>query len=132
MKFSDGSSAILEGNYVTTGGMEDVIDIYGTEGCLHLDLTFTSAIKGYSIPGFGYTVEKAEITTGWSRPAVDEKFNLGYVEEISYFVDCCQKNRDADVGMRGIDGLEALKVINYIYESAKLGKTIKNPNMEGK
>ena len=67
MRFSDGTTALLEGNYVTSGGMEDIIDIYGTEGCLHLDLTFTSAIAGYSIPGFDYTVEKAEITTGWSR-----------------------------------------------------------------
>lgn len=132
MKFSDGSAALLEGNYVTNGGMEDIIDIYGTDGCLHLDLTFTSAIKGYSIPGFKYTVEKAEVTTGWSRPAVDEKYNLGYVEEISHFVDCSRNNEEAGVGMRGEDGLEALKVINYIYESAKQGKTIKNPNMEGK
>lgn len=130
MKFSDGSTALLEGNYVTAGGMEDIIDIYGTEGCLHLDLTFTSAIKGYSIPGFDYTVEKAEVTTGWSRPAVDEKFNLGYVEEISYFIDCCGQDKEANVGMRGVDGLEALKVISCIYESARRGAVIKNPNLE--
>lgn len=132
MKFSDGSAAVLEGNYVTNGGMEDIIDIYGTQGCLHLDLTFTSAIKGYSIPGFDYTVEKAEVTTGWSRPAVDEKFNLGYVEEISYFIDCCRQDIEAGVGMRGEDGLEALKVVNYIYESARQGKTINNPSLEVK
>jgi predicted dehydrogenase len=126
MKFSDGTAALLEGNYVTTGGMEDVIDIYGTEGCLHLDLTFTSAIKCYSIPGLDYTVEKAEITTGWSRPAVDEKFNLGYVKEIEYFVECCGKGKDADIGMRGKDGLEALRVIDCIYRSAREGRTIKN------
>ena len=126
MKFSDGTAALLEGNYVTTGGMEDVIDIYGTEGCLHIDLTFTSAIKCYSIPGLDYTVEKAEITTGWSRPAVDEKFNLGYVKEIEYFVECCGKGIDADTGMRGKDGLEALRVIDCIYRSAREGRTIKN------
>ena len=32
MKFEDGTTAVLEANYVTVGGMEDVIDIYGTEG----------------------------------------------------------------------------------------------------
>lgn len=130
MKFSDGTAALLEGNYVTTGGMEDIINIYGTQGCLHLDLTFTSAIKGYSMPGFNYTVEKAEITTGWSRPAVDEKFNLGYVGEIEYFVDCCREDKEADVGMRGIDGLEALRVIDCIYRSASEGKTIRNTRLE--
>ncbi len=124
MKFEDGTTAVLEANYVTTGGMEDVLDFYGTKGCLHLDLTFTSAINAYSIPGFDYTVEKAEVTTGWSRPAVDEKYNLGYIAEITHFIDCASKNIEAKVGLRGIDGLEAVKVINLIYKSAKDGVQI--------
>lgn len=45
IRFEDGTTACLEANYVTTGGMEDVIDFYGTKGCLHLDLTFSSAIR---------------------------------------------------------------------------------------
>jgi len=126
IKFADGTSALLEANYLTMGGMEDVIDIYGTTGCLHLDLTFSSAISCYSIPGLTYTVEKAEITTGWSKPAVDEKFNLGYVGEIRHFMESCLKNEDAKIGLRGIDGLEALKVINLIYKSAKEGIKIIN------
>ncbi len=126
MKFDDGTSALLEANYLTLGGMEDAIDIYGTKGCMHVDLTFSSAINCYSIPGLSYTVEKAEITTGWSKPAVDEKFNLGYIDEIRHFMDCCQKAQDAKTGLRGIDGLEALKVINLIYKSAKEGKKIIN------
>ena len=35
-------------------------------------------------------------------------------------------------GLRGVDGLEALKVINYIYQSAREGRTIQNPDREGK
>ena len=129
MKFEDGTTALLEANYVTTGGMEDTIDIYGTEGCMHIDLTFSSPIKCYSIPGLEYSVEKAEVTTGWSKPAVDEKFNLGYVDELRHFMECCQKNEDARVGLRGIDGLESLKVVNLIYKSAKEGKKIINENL---
>lgn len=131
IKFEDGTSALLEANYITMGGMEDVIDIYGTEGCMHLDLTFSSAIKCYSIPGLSYTVEKAEITTGWSKPAVDEKFNLGYIGEIRHFMECCLKDEDARVGLRGIDGLEALRVVNLIYRSAREGVKITNSNLEG-
>lgn len=126
MRFEDGTVAVLEANYVTAGGMEDVIDFYGTKGCLHVDLTFSSPIRAYSIPGFDYTVEKAEVTTGWSRPAVDEKYNLGYVAEIAHFVDCALAGTDARVGLRGQDGLEALKVINLIYRSAKEGVRIVN------
>lgn len=131
MRFEDGMTAVLEANYVTAGGMEDSIDFYGTEGCLHVDLTFSSALHGFSIPGFDYTVEKAEVTTGWSRPAVDERYNLGYVAEIAHFVDCAAKNVDARVGLRGVDGLESVKVINLIYKSAREGIQIHNDALEG-
>ncbi|MBR5236326.1 MAG: Gfo/Idh/MocA family oxidoreductase [Clostridia bacterium] len=132
MKFADGTTAILEANFVTSGGMEDIIDFYGTKGCLHADLTFSSALKGFSIPGFDYTVEKAEVTTGWSNPAVDEKFNLGYVNEIEHFMDCIAEQKEADIGLRGIDGYEALKVINLIYKSAREGIKIVNDELEVK
>lgn len=130
MKFADGTSALLEANYITIGGMEDVIDIYGTEGCMHIDLTFTSPISCFSIPGVSYTIEKAEVTTGWSRPAVDEKFNLGYVNEIRHFIECALEDRDAKSGLRGVDGLETLKVMNLIYKSAKEGIKITNKNIK--
>ncbi len=126
MKFKDGTFAVLEGNYVTEGGMEDYIDFYCSEGCLHVDLTFSSALRAYSVAGLDYTVEKADVTTGWSRPAVDEKYNLGYVAEINHFVDCARAEKDARVGLRGRDGLEALRVVNLIYRSSKEGISIKN------
>jgi predicted dehydrogenase len=128
-KFDDGTSALIESNYITMGGMEDVIDIYGTTGCMHVDLTFSSAINCYSIPGLKYTVEKAEITTGWSKPAVDEKFSLGYVGEIRHFMESCLNNQEAKIGLRGIDGLDALKVVSLIYKSAKEGVKIINNNL---
>lgn len=130
IKFQDGTSALLEANYITSGGMEDVIDIYGTEGCMHIDLTFSSAIKCFSEPGLSYTVEKADFTKGWSTPAVDEKFNLGYVNEIRHFMECAKEGIDAKVGLRGIDGLESLKVINLIYKSAKEGIKIVNTDLK--
>ena len=130
IKYEDGTSALIEANYLTMGGMEDVIDIYGTSGCMHIDLTLSSAINCYSVPGLKYTVEKAEITTGWSRPAVDEKFNLGYFGEIRHFMECCLKNQDAKPGLRGVDGLEALKIVRLIYKSAKEGVKIINNNLK--
>lgn len=126
IKFEDGTRALLEANYVTCGGMEDVIDFYGDKGCIHVDLTMSSAVSVYSEPGLSYTVEKADVTTGWSKPAVDEKFNLGYVGEIRHFIESARDNKDAKVGLRGIDGYEALRVINLIYKSAKEGVAIKN------
>ena len=132
MRFRDGAAAIVESNYVSEGGMEDVVDFYGTQGCLHVDLTQSGALRGYSVPGFEYTVEKAGVTTGWSRPAVDERQSLGYAAEIAHFVECALDNTDARVGLRGADGLEALKVVHYIYQSAREGIKITNPKFTAK
>lgn len=125
--FKDGTKALLEANFLTVGGMEDIIDIYGTKGCLHVDINFSSAVRCFSVPGVSYTIEKAELTKGWSAPAVDEKYNLGYVDEIRHFMACLHEDREAKVGLRGKDGLEALYLIQAIYRSAKEGKVIYNP-----
>ena len=55
-----------------------------------------------------------------------EKFNLGYVNEIRHFMESARDNKDAKVGLRGIDGYEAIRVINLIYKSAREGIAIKN------
>lgn len=124
MRFENGAAAVVESNFVTYGGMEDYIDLYGTEGCLHIDLTFSSPIRCFSLPGVSYAVEKAETTVGWSRPAVDEKYNIGYVAEITHFLDCCRRGAEADPGMRGIDGLLALEAVEAAYRSAARGTVI--------
>ena len=128
MRFQDGTYATLEANYITTGGMEDILDVYLEKGTIHVDLSFSGPVKVFSIPGLDYTIEKAEVTTGWSNVAVDEKYQLGYCGEINHFIDCALKGVDAQVGLRGIDGYETLRVINLIYKSAKDGMNIKNEN----
>jgi hypothetical protein len=60
---------------------------------------------------------------------VDEKFSLGYVGEIRHFMESCLINQEAKIGLRGIDGLDALKVVSLIYKSAKEGVKIINNNL---
>ena len=129
VRFDDGTVSTLEGNYIASGGMEDVIDFYGDKGRMHVDLGMSSAISCFSVPGVSYTVEKAEVTTGWSRPTVDEKYNLGYVGEIEHFLDCLRDGVPAKTGLRGQDGLEALELLFYIYQSANEGRVIRNPKI---
>ena len=69
LTFEDGTFAFVEGNYTTVGGLDDTIEIYGTEGTIKIDLAKGSPITMFSLPGYGYSIEKAEITTGWSMPA---------------------------------------------------------------
>ena len=44
-------------------------------------------------------------------------------------MESARDNKDAKIGLRGVDGYEALKVINLIYKSAKEGVAIKNDNL---
>lgn len=129
MRFADGTYATLEANYITTGGMEDILDVYCEKGTIHVDLSFSGPVKVFSIPGLDYTIEKAEVTTGWSNVAVDEKYTLGYCGEINHFVDSALEGKDAQVGLRGIDGYETLRVINLIYKAANEGINIKNEDV---
>ena len=130
VRFADGTFATMEANYVAIGGMEDIMDIYCERGTIHVDLSFRGPVQAFSIDGLDYTIEKAEVTTGWSNVAVDEKYQLGYCGEINHFVECAMNGTDAQVGLRGIDGLEALRVINLIYKSAKEGVNVKNDKLE--
>jgi len=125
LTFEDNTFELVEGNYITFGGMDDRIEIYGTRGNIKINLTHGSPISVYSSEGYEYAIEKAETTRGWTFPAVDEERSLGYQDEIAYFVDCVRLHRGIMKGTRGKDSRAALQVVLAICESMKEGKTIK-------
>jgi len=125
VRLENGVTALIEGNYITHGGMDDVIEVYGTEGLIKCNLTFGSPLHVYSRPGYVYAVEKAETTKGWTDPAVDEEANLGYVNEISTFIDCVRLGKTPPFGTRAEDGAAVLQAVIAVYDSAASGKTIK-------
>ena len=125
MKFANGEHAFIEGNYITVGGMQDFVEIYGTEGLIKIALTFGSPISVYSRPGYSYSIEKSDNTLGWTKPAVDEFYNLGYVGELAYAVDCVRNNVEPMYGMSMTAGLACVGIIEAMYESNAVGKTIR-------
>ncbi|HGY55333.1 MAG TPA: Gfo/Idh/MocA family oxidoreductase [Caldithrix abyssi] len=125
LTLENGIKGFIEANYITVGGMDDKIEIYGTEGNIHVDLTKGSPLHVYSRPGYGYAIEKADFTHGWTQPAVDEFMSLGYVNEMSHFVDCVLNDRNPQPGVRGEDGLTALEAVFAIYKSAAEKRLIK-------
>lgn len=126
VKFENGVRAVIEGNYITLGGMDDRIEVYGSKGNLHINLTQGSPMSVYSTAGYSYVVEKADMSTGWTRPAIDEDAGLGYVDEINAFVRSVKEGLPAPAGGNGRDGLSALAIIVASYESAKQKKSV-NP-----
>jgi len=124
LRFENGIYAFVEGNYVTLGGMDDKVEIYGTEGVIKADLTHSSSIDLYSPKGVSYTIEKLDHNRGWLKPAVDEYYNLGYVSELAYFVDCVLHETEPFYGVNGEAGLACLEIIHAMYESAETGRTV--------
>ena len=125
MLFADGRRAFVEGNYITVGGMDDKIELYGTEGVVKVDLTFGSNVSVYSRPGYSYSIEKADNTLGWTCPAVDEFYNLGYVDELAYAVECVRTDREPIYGLSGRLGLACVQIIRALYESSETGRAVR-------
>lgn len=124
LTFEDGTFALVEGNYMTMGGLDDIVEIYGTKGVIKINLSQGSPVSVYSSDGYSYAIEKTETTKGWTRPAVDEEWSLGYPDEISHFVDCVRSNKGPMWGVRGEDGRAALEITLAIYESARTGRLV--------
>lgn len=125
LKFANGEHGLVEGNYITVGGMDDKVEVYGAEGNLKADLTFGSCLNVYSRPGYKYAIEKADNTLGWTKPAVDEFLNLGYVDELAYAVDCVRNDQDPMYGCSGALGLACIEIINAMYQSHESGSVVR-------
>jgi len=125
MKFANGERAFVEGNYITVGGMDDKVEIYGTDGVIKIDLTFGSNIDVYSRPGYSYVIEKTDNTLGWTKPAVDEFYNLGYVDELAYAVDCVRNDETPKYGCSGRAGLACVQIVEAMYRSSETGATVR-------
>lgn len=126
LTLDNGACAVIEGNYITQGGMDDSVELYGTKGVLKANLTFGSPLSVYSPVGYSYVVEKADLSVGWTTPAVDEFYSLGYQNELAEFVRCVKEGRPAPAGGTGEDGLAALAIIKAAYLSAQEGRPV-NP-----
>ncbi len=124
LTLENGVKGFVEANYITVGGMDDRVEIYGTDGNIHVDLTKGSPLEVYSRSGFKYALEKTDFTHGWTKPAVDEFLSLGYVSEIEHFIDCVIHDKTPHQGTSGEDGLHALKAVFAIYESVNSGKLV--------
>ncbi len=125
MKFANGEHAFVEGNYITVGGMDDKVEVYGSEGNIKADMTFGSCLSVYSRPGYRYAIEKTDNTLGWTKPAVDEFLNLGYVDELAYAVECIRRDEEPIYGCSGALGLACVEIITAMYQSNATGAVVR-------
>lgn len=125
IEFENGVVAVAENSWAKHGGMDDKSEVHGTAGVVYADLFMGNAAIAYSKNGYGYAMEKADTTVGWSFPVFEEAFNQGYPHELKHFIECVQYNKEPLV--TGEDGRAVLEIIYAAYASAGQGKKIKLP-----
>ena len=75
---------------------------------VYADLFMGNAALTYSEKGYGYAMEKAGTTQGWTFTIFEEAFNQGYPQELRHFIDCVRD--DKPPVMTGEDGRAVLEM----------------------
>jgi myo-inositol 2-dehydrogenase / D-chiro-inositol 1-dehydrogenase len=125
LEFEGGGIAVIENSWAKQGGMDDRIELYGAEGVVLCDLLHGSSMQTYSAQGYGYAVEKAGETRGWTFTVFEEAHLYGFPHEMRHFIRCILK--DETPMETGEDGRATLEIIYAAYESAGTGRRIAWP-----
>lgn len=125
VKFEGGITAVAEESWTKKGGMDDRAEVYGSQGVAYADLLRGSSILTYSETGYGYAVEKASTTRGWSFAIYEEIWNYGFPQEMAHFIECVRENKEPLE--TGEDGRAVLELIFAAYESARTGCRVALP-----
>ncbi|TFF93068.1 MAG: Gfo/Idh/MocA family oxidoreductase [Promethearchaeota archaeon] len=118
--FENGAHVVIEESWTKPGGYDMRFELFGIEGQISVSPTFNNQIRVYSEEGYGYAVEKASSTKGWTFPVPNESWTFGYPQEIQHFVDAILENKK--IYTDGEFGLKTLKVAETMYKSAKTNK----------
>lgn len=125
IEFDNSVTGVVENSWAKHGGMDDRSEVHGTGGVIYADLFMGNSAVTYSREGYGYAMEKADTTAGWSFTVFEEAFNQGYPHELKHFIECVQKDKIPLV--TGEDGRAVLEIIYAAYASAGQGKKIMLP-----
>ena len=125
IEFAGGALGVVEDSWARRGGMDDCIEVYGEGGVTYADLHMGNALPTFSEYGFGYAVEKAPSTKGWTYPVFDELWNYGFPHEMRHFARCV-RDKETPIST-GEDGRLVLEVLYAAYESARTGRKVALP-----
>ena len=125
IEFEGGALGVVENSWNRPGGMDDAIEVFGSRGQTYADLLMGNALPTYSEVGFGYAVEKAASTKGWTYPVFEEHWNYGFPQELRHFARCV-RGTESPIS-DGETGRVVMQVLYAGYASAGLGRKVLMP-----
>jgi myo-inositol 2-dehydrogenase/D-chiro-inositol 1-dehydrogenase len=125
LEFENGAVGLVEDSWARRGGMEDRIEVYSSEGLTYADLHMGNALPTYSERGYGYAVEKAPSTMGWTYPVFEELYNYGFPQEMRHFARCVRGKVEPIA--TGEDGRVVQEALYAGYGSAASGRKVQLP-----
>jgi len=118
--FENDAQVIIEESWTAPSGYDMRFELYGTEGQIKAAPTNSNLISVYSEKGYGYAVEKASTTAGWTFPVPQEAWDFGYPQEIQHFIDCIINGKEPLTS--GEYGQKILRIVETMYKSAETRK----------
>lgn len=125
IEFEGGAIGVVENSWARRGGMEDLVEVRGSQGVTYANLHMGNALPTYSETGFGYAVEKAPSTRGWTWPVFEELWNYGFPQEMRHFARCV-RGKEEPIST-GEVGRVVQEVMYAGYASAALGRKVPLP-----
>jgi predicted dehydrogenase len=125
IEYEGNKIAMVENSWTKGGGVDDHCEVYGQKGHTYADLLRGSSLLTYSEEGYGYAVEKAGTTKGYTFTMFEEIWNYGFPQEMQHFIDCVLGKQTCTE--TGEDGREVLKIMYAAYQSAGQGRKIEFP-----
>jgi len=125
LEFENGGVALIEDSWARRGGMDDRIEVFGSDGLTYANLHMGNALITYSEVGYGYVVEKAPSSKGWTFTTYEELWNYGFPQEMTHFARCVRGKEEPQA--TGEDGRVVQEVLYAGYESARTGRKVELP-----